>query len=189
MTLFQSLFFNCGMLWILCVMNPFRALRPLALACGLACVDSFATLQASDGVQGTALVRHAPDLNGTVEGSVHQMMGEGVTLNGGAVVSGNLLVPGTPRVRLNGKPAFDAILEGTGLPSPTSYEVILNGGATLGNLVRRTDPVGLEPVDPAVRPSGSRDVVVQAPGQPVGAWSTVKNLTLNGNAGTCAVPP
>ncbi|MFZ5495413.1 MAG: hypothetical protein ACOZE5_08770, partial [Verrucomicrobiota bacterium] len=45
---------------------------------------------------GTALVRHAPTLNGTVAGSVQVMTAENVTLNGGASVTGDLLLPGTP---------------------------------------------------------------------------------------------
>ena len=34
-------------------------------------------------VTGTALVRHAPSINGTIEGSLHQLLPEGSTLNGG----------------------------------------------------------------------------------------------------------
>src|SRR4051812_45952782 len=47
---------------------------------------------------GTALVRHAPSLSGSVDGSVQQMTGEPVSLNGGAAISGDLLVPGLPVV-------------------------------------------------------------------------------------------
>ena len=52
----------------------------------------------------TVLVRHAPTLNGALNGSVQVLLPEGTTLNGGAAVSGDLLVPGTPSVRLNGRP-------------------------------------------------------------------------------------
>src|SRR4051812_32601766 len=51
---------------------------------------------------GTALVRHAPSLNGTVDGSIQQLAAESVTLNGGATISLDLFVPGTPTVVLNG---------------------------------------------------------------------------------------
>ncbi|HKB58392.1 MAG TPA: hypothetical protein VKC51_12470, partial [Lacunisphaera sp.] len=40
---------------------------------------------------GTALIRHAPTLNGDVEGSIQQMTAESATLNGGASVTGDLL--------------------------------------------------------------------------------------------------
>ena len=53
---------------------------------------------------GTALVQHAPSVNGAIQGSVQQMAGESVTLNGGANITGDLLVPGTPPVQLNRDP-------------------------------------------------------------------------------------
>jgi len=45
----------------------------------------------------TALVRHAPALNGSVDGSVQVELPENITLNGSAKISRDLLVPGTPR--------------------------------------------------------------------------------------------
>jgi len=51
---------------------------------------------------GTALVRHAPTLNGDVEGSIHQLTAENATLNGGASITGDLFVPGLPTIRRNG---------------------------------------------------------------------------------------
>jgi len=43
-------------------------------------------------------VRHAPNLNGNgrIEGSLQQLLGENVTLNGGFTMTGDLPVPGTP---------------------------------------------------------------------------------------------
>jgi hypothetical protein len=61
-----------------------------------------------------ALVRHAPTITGTVEGSVQQMLGENATLSGGATISLDLLVPGAPAVRLNGQPDYGGTLDGTG---------------------------------------------------------------------------
>src|SRR4051812_22166319 len=55
---------------------------------------------------GTALVRHAPSVNGNIQGSVQQMLGESVTFNSGANVTGNLLVIGSPTVQLNGSPTY-----------------------------------------------------------------------------------
>src|SRR4051812_11981650 len=63
---------------------------------------------------GTALVRHAPALNGAVTGSVQQLLGEAVTLNGNAAVSGDLRVPGTPNVVQNGRPTLGGTVDGTG---------------------------------------------------------------------------
>ena len=66
------------------------------------CAFNFASAQ----VAGTALVRHAPSVNGTVEGSLQQMLPESTTFNGGATVTQDLLVPGTPTILLNGSPTY-----------------------------------------------------------------------------------
>ncbi|MEO5958809.1 MAG: hypothetical protein ABIR80_06810, partial [Opitutaceae bacterium] len=79
-------------------MLPLRSYLRNFIWLGLA--SFVATLSAQTG---TGLVRHAPAINaGTVDGSLQQMLPESVTLNGGAVVTGDLLVLGTPTVRLNG---------------------------------------------------------------------------------------
>ena len=137
----------------------------------------------------TALVRHAPVLNGAVEGSIQQMLGESVTLNGGAIVSGDLLVPGTPTVRLNGKPDYGGTTDGAGSATPAGYQVTLNGGAALRHVVRRTDPVALPTVGAPASPTGIRSVTLNKAGQSPGDFATLRNLTLNGNIGQVAVPP
>src|SRR5258708_16690550 len=78
---------------------------------------------------GTALVGHASSINGSgrLEGSLRQLVGENVTLNGGAVITGDLLVPGTPKLLLNGSPNFGGTIQGTGNTQPTNYQVTING--------------------------------------------------------------
>jgi endo-1,4-beta-xylanase len=137
----------------------------------------------------TVLVRHAPTLNGALNGSVQVLLPESTTLNGGAAVSGDLLVPGTPSVRLNGRPVYAGTLEGSGSASPSNYTVTLNGGATLRHVVRRTDPVEFPALPAPPAPAGGRNVVLNSPGQSPGDFATIRNLTLNGNAGQLAVPP
>ncbi len=136
-----------------------------------------------------AQVRHAPALNGTVEGSVQVMTAESVTLNGGAVVTGDLLVPGTPTVRLNGNPVYGGTLDGTGATTPTSHKVTLNGNASLRNVVRRTDAVTLPVVAAPPPPAGTRTVTLNSSSDSPGDFATLKNLTLNGNVGPITVPP
>ena len=63
---------------------------------------------------GTALVRHAPILNGTIEGSIQQMKGESVTVGHADVITGDLLVPGKPTVQVNGTPTFGGTIVGGG---------------------------------------------------------------------------
>ncbi|MCW5548115.1 MAG: hypothetical protein KIT44_04055 [Opitutaceae bacterium] len=144
---------------------------------------------AQDGGTGTALVQRAPTLNGTVEGSIQQLFAESTTLNGGARVSGDLLVPGMPEVRLNGRPDYEGTIDGPGSVTPTHHRITLNGGAQLRHVVRRTDPTALPVVAPPPAPTGVRSVSLNGPGQLAGDFSTLRHLTLNGNAGRIAVPP
>lgn len=137
----------------------------------------------------TALVRHAPTLNGGVEGAVQQMTAENVTFNSNAFITGDLLVPGTPSVRLNGNAQYGGAIAGTGSATPTNYQVTLNGGARLGHLRTRTDPANLPPVAAPPQPTGSRSVSLNNSSQSPGDFSTLRNLTLNSNVGPVVVPP
>ena len=136
-----------------------------------------------------AQVRHAPTLNGKVEGSLQVMLTENVTLNGGASVSGDLLLPGTPTVQLNGHPTYGGAVDGPGAASPTTHRVTLNGNARLGRLVRRTDALALTAVAAPPSPTGTRHVSLNNASDTPGSFATLKNLTLNGNVGAIAVPP
>ena len=136
-------------------------------------------------------VRHAPGLNGNglVEGSLQQLLGENVTLNGGATIVGDLLVPGTPTLKLNGHPVFAGTIAGTGSASPTGYQITLNGNCSLHYLRTRTTPVSLPTVTAPPQPSGTRTVAITGAGQSIGDPATLRNLTLNWNVGQVAVPP
>ena len=149
---------------------------------------STASTTAVLSIAATALVNHAPVVNGVVDGSVEQMQAENVTLNSKAVISGDLLVPGTPNLVLNGSPTFGGTVDGSGSATPSGFTVTLNGAATLGQLVRRTDPVSLPLVSAPAPPAGTRNVTLNNASQSVGDWSTVRNLTLNSNVGQIAVP-
>jgi autotransporter-associated beta strand protein len=136
------------------------------------------------------LVNHAPSLNGgVIEGSIQQMLGENVVFNNGANVGDDLFLPGTPTIVLNGSPDFGGAIDGGGAVSPSNYSLTLNNNTTLGRLVRRTDPISLPSVSAPASPTGTRSVVLNNVGQSVGDWATVRNLTLNGDAGRIAPPP
>ncbi|HVU36543.1 MAG TPA: pectinesterase family protein [Opitutaceae bacterium] len=137
----------------------------------------------------TALVRHAPVLNGGVDGSVQMLSGENVTLNGSAWISGDLLVPGTPALRLNGLPTIAGTDDEAGSASPTNYSVTLNGRSVLRYLVRRIDPIPMPVVVPPPAPTGTRSVTLNSSRDNPGDFATIRNLTLNGNVGDIAVPP
>ncbi len=135
-----------------------------------------------------AQVQHAPTLNGKVEGSLQVMLAENVTLNGGASVSGDLLLPGSPTVQLNGHPTYGGASDGPGAATPTTHRLTLNGNARLGRLVRRTDAVALPAVAAPPPPAGTRHVSLNHSADTPGSFATLKNLTLNGNVGAITVP-
>src|SRR5262249_39203633 len=140
-------------------------------------------------IAAVALVNHAPALNsGVVQGSIRQMLGDNVALNGSVTITGALFAPGLPNVVLNGSPNYGGTLDGDGATTPANYTVTLNSNVTLGHVVRRTDPVPLPVVTTPTAPTGTRSVTLNNPSDPVGDWATVRNLTLNSNAGQVAAP-
>jgi alpha-tubulin suppressor-like RCC1 family protein len=136
-----------------------------------------------------ALVRHAPELGGWVEGSVQMMTGEDVTLEGGAIVTGDLLVPGRPTVRIEGRSEYGGTRDGTGSPSPSRYTITLCRDSALGHVIRRTDPVSLPTVAAPPPPAGRRSVTINRAGQSAGDFATLRNLTLARDVGLQIVPP
>ncbi len=137
----------------------------------------------------TALVRHGPTLNGDIDGSLQLLSAEGFAVNGNNYVAGDLLVPGTPAIRLNGHPQLVGTQDAAGAATPSDYTVTLNGNSVVRYIVRRVDPIPLPAVAAPQAPAGTRDVNVNNAGQNVGDFATIRNLTLNGNAGVLAVPP
>jgi rhamnogalacturonan endolyase len=137
----------------------------------------------------TALVRHAPTMNGDVDGSVQLLLPENVTLNSGAGITGDLLVPGAPALRRNGSGSFGGTREGPGAATPTGYQVTLNSGTVLRYLVRRVDAIAVPVVPAPQRPAGTRHLALNSPGQSIGNVATLRDLTLNSKAGEVAVPP
>jgi autotransporter-associated beta strand protein len=136
-----------------------------------------------------ALVNHAPIFNGGVlEGSIRQLIGESVALNGAATIIGDLFAPGLPKVILNGSPNYGGTLDGNGAGTPSNYTVTLNSNTTLGHVVRRADPVALPAVAAPILPAGTRSVTLNSSSSPIGDWATLRNLTLNSNVGQVAVP-
>jgi hypothetical protein len=137
-----------------------------------------------------AVVRHAPVIDsGRVEGALWQLTGEATTLDGTDVITSDLLVPGTPTVTVSGSPNFEGTIQGTENTQPAGYLVTITGNATLRHLITRTDPIQLETVEVPPPPAGTRDVTLNNAGQSAGDWTTLRNLTLSGQAGAITVPP
>jgi rhamnogalacturonan endolyase len=138
-------------------------------------------------VSATALVRHAPVISGGVDGAVQMMSSENLKLTGD--ISNDLLVRGTPQIRVNGHPAYAGVQDADGVATPSNYTITLNGGAVVRYVVRRVDPPEMPVVTPPATPTGTRNVTLKSPGQSAGDFNTLKNLTLGGSAGEVAIPP
>ncbi len=137
-----------------------------------------------------ALVRHGMLLNsGRIEGTVWQLNPEATTLNGSAVITSDLLVPGTPTVVRNGSPQLVGTLDGPGNPQPTNYQIVLNGTPSVRYIVRRVDPIAMPAVSAPLSPTGTRDVFLNNTNTNPGNWATVRNLDINGSLGPITVPP
>jgi hypothetical protein len=146
------------------------------------------TLAGTLTVTVTALVRHAPTLNGDLDGSLQLTGGESFTLNGNNYVAGDLLVTGTPTVKLNGKPLLSGTRDAEGAVTPGNYTITLNGNSVVRYIVRRVDPLSLPVVTAPQAPAGTRDVTINNAAQEIGDYGTIRNLTLNGNAGSRTIP-
>lgn len=128
------------------------------------------------------------DVNGKIQTSVRQMNAENVTINSNGAITGGLYIPGTPNVRLNGRPIFGGVVQGTGNPQPTNHQVTLNSNATLGKLFNRIDPVPLPTVAEPPATSGTRDVNINNANDQIGDFATIRDLTINGNVPPVVVP-
>jgi endoglucanase len=137
----------------------------------------------------TALVRHAPSIGGDIDGSLQLLNGESFTLTSGALISGDLLAPGTPTVLVNGKAVVGGIVvDAAGDIAPSNYSIALNKGAAVRYVVRRVDPLVMPVVTAPALPAGTRSVTLTKVGQNYGAASTLRNLTLSASAGSVALP-
>ncbi len=135
-----------------------------------------------------ALVRHAPSINGGIDGSIQVLEGEWLTLNSSGSISGDLLVPGTPTVYLNGDPVFAGVIDAEGAEEPSDYGITLNSEAVIRFIVHRVDPIAMPEVEAPSEPAGTRNVALNEASQSVGDFATLRDLTLNGDAGTVAIP-
>ncbi|GEP43499.1 Ig-like domain-containing protein [Brevifollis gellanilyticus] len=113
---------------------------------------------------------------------------ESLDINGNTTVTRELQVPGSPTLIRQGNTSIGAVITGTGSASPTNYQIRLNGRVAIGTFRSRVDAVTMPTVAVPPSPAGTRSVNVNGPGQNLGSWATIRNLTLNGNSGSYAVP-
>ena len=136
----------------------------------------------------TGRVRHMTSLDGSIDASIQVVTPENSALNGSASISGDLLVPGTPQVVLNGSPTYAGTIDGPGAADPATATITLNRGTVLRHVVRHIDPLALPVVAAPPLPTGTRSVALDKSGQSPGDFATLRDLTLDSNVGLIAVP-
>ncbi len=157
--------------------------------CRMAVLSAGFFLASAPPAFASAIVQILPALSGEVHGEIRVLSAEDLTLRGNVRLTGSLLVPGTPTLRLQGKGGYGALLTGPGSASPHAHSLTISGHAWIQSIVQRVDPVALPAVANPLPPLGTRSVVINGPGASLGDPATLRNLTLNGNAGAVAVPP
>jgi RHS repeat-associated protein len=136
-----------------------------------------------------AIVRKGFNLNGKIDGSIQQLNGETTIFNSTGNMTGDLKVPGVPSVVVNGAPIWSGVVTGTGTATPTAYQIILNSGAKLRNLLNRTNPVAMPSVPTPTASTGTVSLVISNPSQVPSSFANIRDVTLNTGAGIVAVPP
>ncbi|MFN0125037.1 MAG: Ig-like domain-containing protein, partial [Blastocatellia bacterium] len=166
---------------------------PLPGAPAAALASTLAAIQAT-AAPVAAISRNRPNLNaGEIQGSLRVNNGEAFNLNGGFQLKGDLYLPGTPSIRLNGNASHGGVVNDGGAVTP-AYNVTLNGNVNLpGKIHIRADALPLPGDIPAAVPAsaGARTVNINTAADiaAVGAWATVRDLNVNGANLTVTVPP
>jgi RHS repeat-associated protein len=163
------------------------------------------TAPATDAV----ITRHHPTLNaGRIEGSLRLLQPEPFTLNGNTQITGDVYLPGSPAIQLNGGATHGGIVidEGDAIPN---YPVTLSGGinlpgkihthvdpgchppATAGGTDKTSTPLPLDFPASVPAPSGTRNVVIRSQSDiaNLGDWQTVRDLNVKAARLTLEVPP
>ncbi len=136
-----------------------------------------------------AVVSEGFTLDGRIEGSVQQRLAQNTILNSGAVITGDLLVPGVPQLTQNGAGNFGGTVTGTGSATPTTHRITLNSSTTLRKLKNRIDPVTMPTVPTPPASSGTQSITINNSSQYPANFSNIKNITMNSGAGVMTLPP
>ena len=127
-------------------------------------------------------------MNGSIDGSIQILLPESFAINSHSFISGDLLLPGTPTVQLNGHPTLGGIIDSFGSATPTNYTVTLNSTAIVRYIVRHVDPLVMPVVAAPDTPLGLHGTIVNSPHMIISDFTALRNITLNGNVGLFAIP-
>ena len=144
---------------------------------------------AHSAVTDAVVSRKGPTINaGRVKGSVRVMTGDPITLNGGVVIDGSLILPGTPNLIENGT-TLPPVTSGTGAALPANYNVTINGRVVLGGIKNKVDPAPLPSTTAPAATAGTRIVTLNKVSDSPGNFATLRSLTLNSSGLSVTVPP
>jgi hypothetical protein len=159
-----------------------------SLVCDALAVDGNGIIRAAD-TNTKIVVQHAVAVsNGRIEASVRQQLAEDFSLSGNSVITGDLLVPGSPLVTVNGVTSYAGMIVGTGSASPSNYSIRLSGNASMRYIMTRTDPITMPSMEQVPAPTGTRDLNLKKSGETIGDPATLRDLRLSGQAGMVQVP-
>jgi RHS repeat-associated protein len=130
---------------------------------------------------------------GRIEGTLRLLQGESFALGGNTQILGDVLIPGSPSIQLNGGAQHGGVVNDGGAVLPNST-LTLSGGIVLpGKIHIRSDAPSLPSDFPSSVPAatGSRTVSVNSQSDIalIGDWQTVSDLSVTKSGLTINVPP
>lgn len=151
------------------------------------------TLQ-TDTLTDAVISRSHPNISsGRIEGSLRVLQAQSFAIGGGPQIWGDIFLPGTPSIHLNGGAQHGGVVTSGGATLP-NYSLTLSGGIVLpGKIHIHTNAASLPHDFPSFVPAaaGSRSVTVNSQSDiaSIGNWQTVRDLSVTKAGVTINVPP
>ncbi len=151
---------------------------------------SFTSLPAATSLAGLSI--EPPVLNGMVEGSLQVNSvprSGGITINAGASIDADLLLPGSPIFRFNGGGTRPEIIVSDGPVEPAGYRVSINGQTSIGRIVTQSQPLEIPSTLPPLPSSGTQTLVINNPRDIPDDFSLFRSIIINRDVGEVHLPP
>ncbi len=148
----------------------------------------------TDTLTDAVVSRSHPNIfSGRIEGSLRVLRGESFAIGGGPRIWGDIFLPGTPAIQLNGGAQHGGVVSDGGASLP-NYSLTLAGGIVLpGKIHIQSDAAPLPSDFPSFLPAaaGVRSVNVSSQSDitSIGDWQTVRDLSVAKSGLTINVPP
>ncbi len=148
----------------------------------------------TDTLTDAVISRRRPTISsGRIEGSLRVLHGESFAIGGSPQIWGDIFLPGTPAIQLNGAAQHGGVVSSGGAALP-NYSLTLSGGITLpGKIHTQTDAAPLPSDFPSSVPgaAGTRSITVSSQSDIalIGNWQTVRDLSVTRSGLTVHVPP